>query len=295
MILNWQHWHHQTAELKPAEVKTKTDIGCCTADKMEKGHILPALGRNNTETKTNSAMMLTAECEHHPWWSACGKLYHLCPVPPPFHPTKAWHSQTLHPRCQHTHHSHTHNTHTNTHLHTPSLLPKILQLFPREVQPRGVYKAPDSPWMLRPSSRPPPSRSPSPSGSPLPSWRFIFFPLNGPFYSVSFLFQFSSYVQTGLHGDLASPHDLKERNLVRKSGWPSTSKILGFLTRCFGLPMELGLCYLVRCVSGGRRSIFSLWWVAPNQPAWPPAQVSMSTECSALSSLFNQIPSAINL
>lgn len=53
MILNWQPWHHQPAELKPAEVKTKSDIGCHTADKMEKEHISPAFGINNKWKREN--------------------------------------------------------------------------------------------------------------------------------------------------------------------------------------------------------------------------------------------------
>lgn len=123
------------------------------------------------------------------------------------------------------------------------------------------------------------------------------------YYSMSFLFQFSSYVKTGLLWDLAHPWDLEDINSVRKrlSGsrhWRSWS----FSPDAFCLPGELGLCYLVReCVVGvgwgGGRVLF-LWCMAPNQPAWNPtlrtnaAYSALSPTKSPLLSICKQLSSA---
>lgn len=100
-VLNWQNWRHTTAELKPAEVKTKTDIGCGTADKMEKGHVPTAFGRNNTETN-KTPWCPTVGREHHPVINCAWKAP-LPMLPGPSIPTTgSWHSRALHPWLQHT-------------------------------------------------------------------------------------------------------------------------------------------------------------------------------------------------
>ena len=156
-ILNWQHWHRQTAELKPAEVKTKTDIGCCTADKRGKGHILPAFGRNNTETRKITPMMA------HSWvWlrthvQSCS--LHTIPgmlgVPQLCTPNSNM--------CAHT-------PHIYTHTHTPLYCPSgFSNSFPDESSmEEGVSSLTLTEcWEI--------------STGPLPSWRFIFFWFNDPF------------------------------------------------------------------------------------------------------------------
>ena len=72
------------------------------------------------------------------------------------------------------------------------------------------------------------------------------------FYSTSHPFQFSSYVQTGLlweSGTSVRPgrEKLSETETLR----PSTSKILGFLTRCFVPAYGTGPWLERECVVGG--------------------------------------------
>lgn len=48
VVLNWQQWHSQTEGLQWAAVKTETDMGCCMAREMNKGHIHSASVRHST-------------------------------------------------------------------------------------------------------------------------------------------------------------------------------------------------------------------------------------------------------
>ena len=161
-ILNWQHWSRQTADLKPAEVKTQIDRGCRTADKRARGHVPPAFSRSNSEARKIAPKVA------HCWvWLRTGAQ-----------------SSCLHPkdaRCSSSPCSGRQCERACAHVHARRLSPLrpagSLQLPSSSVQRGGGCKATTTHRRLR-------------LPGPWPSCRFIFFPCIASFWLCVF-----SYVQ----------------------------------------------------------------------------------------------------
>ena len=79
-----------------SEVKTKTDTGCCTTDRMENRQTLLPSVETTLHVRKTHPRWLTAECEHHPPPTASGKPYRVCSPTPPIHLPEARHIWALH-------------------------------------------------------------------------------------------------------------------------------------------------------------------------------------------------------
>lgn len=144
--------------------------------------------------------------------------------------------------------THDSNTHTVSLLGLSSSFPEKLQSSTEECVKTRYAERKDISAGFLPSRSLLHSCSPYLLGGLLPS-------SVAPVYSRSFLFPFSSYIPTGLLWDLAHPWDLEETKSLRKRlPGPPHQTSLSFSPGVFHLPVELGLCYLVRvCGGGGRR------------------------------------------
>lgn len=221
---------------------------------------------------------LTVVSQHHPWLKVHGNILSVPPGPGnPSHRKLAF----LTPASL-------------TSTYAKVLSPRILHLFLRKSPHGGACRTPDLHRALRPFSRP-----------RIFLWLLILAALTfcgglfssyfvAHFYSVSFSVSKLSplgcsgiCISTGPGRDYLSE---KEIFLALNTAYPWVFQ------QVYSPAHGTGLCNLVSVCWGQEGCCFFFpWGEWPPVTAWNPTQVSLSTDCSVLSSFSNQIPSAINL